>query len=33
VIVGAFAVTWAVAFTVFKVRRVEERWGEMVSGE
>jgi nickel/cobalt transporter (NiCoT) family protein len=33
VIVGAFVVTWAVAFTVFKVRRVEERWTELVAGE
>ena len=33
VIVGAFAVTWAAAFTIFKVRRVEERWGELVAGE
>ena len=32
VIVGAFVVTWAVAFAVFKVRRVEERWTELVSG-
>jgi nickel/cobalt transporter (NiCoT) family protein len=33
VIVGAFVATWAVAFTVFKVRRVEERWTELVAGE
>ena len=33
VIVGAFAVTWAAAFAIFKVRRVEERWGELVAGE
>ena len=33
VIVGAFVVTWAVAFAVFKVRRVEERWTELVAGE
>ena len=33
VIVGAFVVTWAVAFTIFKVRRVEERWTELVAGE
>jgi high-affinity nickel-transport protein len=33
VIVGAFVVTWVVAFTVFKVRRVEERWTELVTGE
>ena len=33
VIVGAFVVTWAAAFAIFKVRRVEERWGEMVAGE
>jgi len=33
VIVGAFALTWAAAFTIFKVRRVEERWGELVAGE
>src|SRR6266436_4969932 len=28
VIVSAFVVTWAAAFTIFKVRRVEERWAE-----
>jgi nickel/cobalt transporter (NiCoT) family protein len=33
VIVGAFVVTWAAAFAIFKVRRVEERWTELVSGE
>ena len=33
VIVGAFVVTWAVAFAVFKLRRVEERWTELVAGE
>ena len=33
VIVGAFVVTWAAALTIFKVRRVEERWGEVVAGE
>jgi high-affinity nickel-transport protein len=33
VIVGAFVATWVVAFTIFKVRRVEERWTELVSGE
>jgi high-affinity nickel-transport protein len=33
VIVAAFVVTWAAAFTVFKVRRVEERWSELVAGE
>ena len=33
VIVGAFVLTWAVAFAVFKVGRVEERWTELVSGE
>jgi high-affinity nickel-transport protein len=31
VIVAAFVLTWAAAFTVFKVRRVEERWSELVS--
>jgi high-affinity nickel-transport protein len=31
VIVAAFVVTWATAFAVFKVRRVEERWSELVS--
>jgi high-affinity nickel-transport protein len=30
IIVGAFAVTWIVAFAVFRLRRVEERWGQMV---
>ena len=33
VIVGAFVATWALAFAVFKLRRVEERWTELVSGE
>ncbi|HXM55906.1 MAG TPA: HoxN/HupN/NixA family nickel/cobalt transporter [Candidatus Dormibacteraeota bacterium] len=33
VIVGAFVATWAVAFAVFKLRRVEERWTELVAGE
>ncbi|HKB35284.1 MAG TPA: HoxN/HupN/NixA family nickel/cobalt transporter [Gemmataceae bacterium] len=33
VIVAAFAFTWAAAFAIFKVRRVEERWGELVAGE
>jgi high-affinity nickel-transport protein len=33
VIVAAFVVTWALAFLVFKVRRVEERWTELVAGE
>ncbi len=33
VIVAAFVVTWIAAFAIFKVRRVEERWGEMVAGE
>ena len=30
VIVGSFIVAWIVAFTVFKTRRVEERWTAMV---
>ena len=30
IIVGAFILTWAVAFTIFKLRRVEERWGSLV---
>jgi len=29
-IVGAFVVTWVVAFAVFKLRRVEERWSALV---
>jgi len=33
VIVAAFVVTWAAALVIFKVRRVEERWGEIVAGE
>ncbi len=32
VIVGAFVFTWVAAFVIFKLRRVEERWGELVSG-
>jgi high-affinity nickel-transport protein len=31
VIVVAFVVTWAAAFAVFKFRRIEERWSELVS--
>ncbi len=31
-IVGLFILTWAVAFTYFKVARVEERWAGMVEG-
>ena len=30
IIVGAFVVTWVGAYAIFKVRRVEERWGRMV---
>ncbi len=30
VIVGTFVLTWIVAFAVFKLRRVEDRWGQMV---
>ncbi len=30
IIVGTFVVTWVVALAVFKLRRVEERWGAMV---
>ncbi|HVB76798.1 MAG TPA: HoxN/HupN/NixA family nickel/cobalt transporter [Candidatus Nitrosotalea sp.] len=33
VIVGAFILTWAVALAIFKLRRVEERWGKLVAGE
>jgi len=33
VIVGAFVLTWVAAFAIFKFRRVEERWTELVSGE
>jgi hypothetical protein len=29
-IVGAFVVTWVAAFSVFKLRRVEERWSALV---
>ncbi len=32
IIVGAFVVTWVGAITIFKLRRVEERWGAMVEG-
>ena len=32
VIVGAFVVTWIVAFALFKTRRVEERWSAMLGG-
>jgi high-affinity nickel-transport protein len=30
IIVGAFLVTWITAFALFRLRRVEERWGQMV---
>jgi len=30
IIVGSFVVAWAVAFGIFKSRRVEERWTAMV---
>jgi nickel/cobalt transporter (NiCoT) family protein len=30
IIVAAFAVTWIAAFTIWKARRIEERWGTMV---
>ena len=30
VIVGAFVVTWVVAFTIYRWRRVEERWGALM---
>ncbi|MEA2647309.1 MAG: nickel/cobalt transporter (NiCoT) family protein [Chloroflexota bacterium] len=29
-IVGAFVVTWVAAFAIFKLRRIDERWAEMV---
>jgi high-affinity nickel-transport protein len=29
-IVGAFVATWIIAFTVFKVRRVDERWAALM---
>jgi high-affinity nickel-transport protein len=32
IIVGAFVVTWIVAFSLFKLRRVEEHWNNMVGG-
>jgi high-affinity nickel-transport protein len=32
-IVGLFVVTWLVAFLVFKLRRVEERWNALVDSE
>jgi len=33
VIVGTFILTWVVAFAVWKVRRIEDRWGVMVGPE
>jgi hypothetical protein len=30
VIVAAFIVAWAGAFAIYKVRRIDERWGELV---
>jgi high-affinity nickel-transport protein len=26
IVVGAFVVTWALAYTVWRTRRIEERW-------
>jgi len=31
VIVAAFVVTWAAAFVFYKVRRIDERWGEAIN--
>ncbi|MHB8612143.1 MAG: HoxN/HupN/NixA family nickel/cobalt transporter [Candidatus Dormibacteraceae bacterium] len=31
VIVGAFVIAWAGAFAIYKVRRIDERWGERIS--
>ena len=33
IVVGAFVVTWIAAFAIFKLRRVEERWGAMVEND
>jgi high-affinity nickel-transport protein len=30
IIVGAFVLTWVGSFAIFRLRRVEERWGQMV---
>jgi high-affinity nickel-transport protein len=30
VIVAAFVVTWAAALVIYKVRRIDERWGAAV---
>ena len=30
VIVAAFVIAWAGAFAIYKVRRIDERWGEMI---
>src|SRR5713226_190281 len=30
IIVAAFVITWVGAYAIFKIRRVEERWGRMV---
>jgi high-affinity nickel-transport protein len=32
-IVGAFVVTWVAAFAIFRLRRIDQRWGEMVEGD
>lgn len=32
VMVGAFAITWMVAFSIFKTRRLDERWAALVEG-
>lgn len=31
VIVGAFVIAWVGAFAIYKVRRIDERWGERIS--
>jgi hypothetical protein len=33
VIVVTFVLTWAVAFTVYRLRRVEEKWAALVEHE
>ena len=30
VIVGAFVVTWVVAFTIYRTQHIEERWGSLL---
>jgi high-affinity nickel-transport protein len=32
-IVAAFVLTWAGAFAIFRLRRIDKRWGDLVEGD